>query len=213
VSNHVLAPLLAYRKKPLSLRNLRSMLKCLPTFTSTSHDSLIFGVARHLANTLGIIISNRSPKSVVDKPLLDVEYQQLWRKATFLCKCKKSVHSNYNVRSFCTLCAYLVVRQNMTLAHTCPGCLVNDCWEFIGIPCLSCQFVSIVFQNPYVFRLEILINTWLPTSSEMDLYNLDTSSDDESMRGNNGIIQSMAETPHVQNSHGTSCIKDDQELF
>jgi len=53
-------------------------------------------------------------------------------------------------------------------ATKCPGCNVNDSWEHIGYPCLACQFTSLVYQNPFDRRYNILIDTWLPIPSDLE---------------------------------------------
>ena len=61
----------------------------------------------------------------------------------------------------------------------CPSCNSFESWKQIGAPCLSCQFASITFRNPFETRLEILINTCLPISSEMENNNRDDSDDND----------------------------------
>jgi hypothetical protein len=61
----------------------------------------------------------------------------------------------------------------------CPSCNSFEFWKQIGAPCLSCQFASITFRNPFETRLEILINTCLPISSEMENNNRDDSDDND----------------------------------
>ncbi len=58
VDNDKLAPLLQYRTKLMSIKAFRSALSFLPTFNSKTRDDYIFGAARYLANTLGILIQN-----------------------------------------------------------------------------------------------------------------------------------------------------------
>jgi hypothetical protein len=96
-----------------------------------------------------------------------------------MCKCSSTNIIAYGVRSFCLSCSYLVPSNNITHMTICPSCNSFESWEQIGAPCLSCQFASIRFQNPFETRLEILINTWLPVSSEMENNNLDDYDDND----------------------------------
>ena len=57
VDNAILAPLLEYKYKPTSIKHFRKLLLCLPAFAQKkSRDDHIFGAARYLANTLGILL-------------------------------------------------------------------------------------------------------------------------------------------------------------
>jgi hypothetical protein len=60
-----------------------------------------------------------------------------------------------------------------------PSCNSFESWEKNGAPCLSCQFGNITFQNPFESLLEILINTWLPISSDLENNNLDDSNEND----------------------------------
>jgi len=62
----------------------------------------------------------------------------------------------------------------------CPGCNKPVPWEHIGFPCLACQCASVVFQNPFIKRYDTLLNTWLPTSSDIG-YSSESNGD------NNGL--------------------------
>lgn len=62
----------------------------LPTFSAKSRDDFIFGAARYLANTLGMLIQNTPSSNLIDPPLTNVEGKQAWRKATFLCRCTEN---------------------------------------------------------------------------------------------------------------------------
>jgi len=53
--NIKLAPLLEYRTKPIGIKAFRKVLSCLPTFSNKARDDNIFGVARYLTSTLGIM--------------------------------------------------------------------------------------------------------------------------------------------------------------
>jgi hypothetical protein len=179
VDNASFVPLLEYRMKPISIKQFRTLYSFVPTFAKKSRDDLIFGVARYYANKLGTLLRYKPPQCILDEPLSSTEYKQLWRKATFMCKCSSTNIIAYGVRSFCLSCSYLVPSNNITHMTICPSCNSFESWEQIGAPCLSCQFASIRFQNPFETRLEILINTWLPVSSEMENNNLDDYDDND----------------------------------
>jgi hypothetical protein len=179
VDNASFVPLLEYRMKPISIKQFRTLYSFVPTSAKKSQDDLIFGVARYYANKLGILLRYKPPQCILDEPLSSTEYKQLWRKATFMCKCSSTNIIAYGVRSFCLSCSYLVPSNNITHMTICPSCNSFESWEQIGAPCLSCQFASIRFQNPFETRLEILINTWLPVSSEMENNNLDDYDDND----------------------------------
>eukprot|EP00590_Aulacoseira_subarctica_P005385 CAMPEP_0172418598 /NCGR_PEP_ID=MMETSP1064-20121228/5061_1 /TAXON_ID=202472 /ORGANISM="Aulacoseira subarctica , Strain CCAP 1002/5" /LENGTH=302 /DNA_ID=CAMNT_0013157589 /DNA_START=1150 /DNA_END=2058 /DNA_ORIENTATION=+ len=56
ITNDTLIPLLQYRTKPTSIKTFRKLLSCLPSFAKTSRNDYIYGAARYLANTLGILL-------------------------------------------------------------------------------------------------------------------------------------------------------------
>jgi hypothetical protein len=86
VDNHILQPVLSFRSEYTSKTKFRRALSCLPTFNSNSQDDSIFGAARYLANTIGILI--QTPSSlIIDQPMTIMEKKQMWRKATFFCRC------------------------------------------------------------------------------------------------------------------------------
>jgi hypothetical protein len=84
VDNHVLQPILRFRSEYTGIKNFRRALSCLPTFNSYSRDDYIFGTARYLANTIGILIQSTSSSLIIDQPMTITEKTQMWRKATFL---------------------------------------------------------------------------------------------------------------------------------
>jgi hypothetical protein len=109
VNNEVLAPILQYRWKISSIKELRKELSCLPSFSTTTRNDCIFGAARYLANTLGILISSTPSSNLIDPPMTNTEYKQAWRKAMFFCKCIGNMATTgYTVRSFCYSCSFLV---------------------------------------------------------------------------------------------------------
>jgi hypothetical protein len=83
VDNDILAPLLQYRTKLISIKAFRKLLSALPTFNSKTRDDYIFRVARYLANTLGILIQNTPSYNLIDSPMTSTKKQQAWRKAIF----------------------------------------------------------------------------------------------------------------------------------
>jgi hypothetical protein len=169
VNNEVLAPILQFRWKIISIKAFRKALSCLPSFSTNTRNDCIFGAARYLANTLGILISSTPSSNLMDPPMTNTESKQAWSKAMFFCKCIGNLTTtDYTVRSFCRSCSFLIPYGNNMLATKCPGCNVNDSWEHIGYPCLACQFVSLVYQNPFDRRYNILIDTWLPVPSDLE---------------------------------------------
>jgi len=179
VNNEILSPILECRTKPTRIITLRKMLSRLPSFANNSRHDCIFGAAKYLANTLGILLQDNANSSAVDEALSANEYKQLWRKATFLCGCLTCTRVTYVVRSFCTSCRYLAPYDgNTTHITRCPCCNIADSWELLGNPCLACQLASIVFQNPLHRRLEALEHKWLPALSSDSESNY---SDDETM--------------------------------
>jgi hypothetical protein len=90
VDNEYLAPILQYRTQLITIKLFRKMLMVLPTFSAKSRDDFIFGAARYLANTLGMLIQNTPSSNLIDPPLTNVEGKQAWRKATFLCRCTEN---------------------------------------------------------------------------------------------------------------------------
>ncbi len=141
VDNIVLQPLLRCRLEFTSIKEFRRTLSCLPTFQGTSRDDYIFGAARYLANTLGILIQSTYSSNVLDPPMTSIEKKQIWRKATFLCRCNNSPNIvSFKTRSFCKSCGYLVPVLTSIYTTKCPACNNFDSWECIGSPCLACQF-------------------------------------------------------------------------
>jgi hypothetical protein len=51
VDNNILAPLLEYKTKIISIKAFRKIISCLPSMVPKSTDDNIFGAARYLANT------------------------------------------------------------------------------------------------------------------------------------------------------------------
>ena len=180
--NNTLASLLEYRTKPCCIKKFRKLLCMLPTFQSNTRDDYIFGAVRYFANSLGILLPNSSSPSMLDEHMTSTEVRQLWRRATFFCKCRVNSPITFGVRSFCLSCSYLISTTDTDAISLCPSCNMNECWEYVGHPCLSCQFASCVFLNPFNRRFESVINTWLPIAS-------DFGSSSESNRSNDYISE------------------------
>jgi len=169
VDNQVLSPLLTYWNTIISEQAFQEALSCLPTFNTKSRDDLVYGAARYLANTLGILIHSTTSSNLMDPPMTSTEKRRAWRKSTFMCRYENDkTISVWGARSFCTSCQYLVPHKNITHVTKCPGCNISESWEHIGFPCLACQFANMVCQNPFASRYEILLNTWLPLPTDLD---------------------------------------------
>jgi len=69
--------------------------------------------------------------------------------------------------------------MNIMQSTKCPRCSIFDSWEHIGFLCLACQFANMTFQNPFIKRYEILLNTWLPLQT--DVMSSTETSDQESI--------------------------------
>jgi hypothetical protein len=164
--NNTRASLLEYRTKLCSIKEFCKLLCMLPTFQSNTRDDYIFGAVRYFANSLGILLLNSSSPSMLNEHMTSTEVQQLWRRATFFCKCRVSSPITFGVRSFCLSCSYLISTTDTDAISLCPSCNTYECWEYEGHPCLSCQFASCVFLNPFNRHLENIINTWLPIASD-----------------------------------------------
>jgi hypothetical protein len=145
------------------------MLSCLPAFLQNSRDDHIFGAARYLANTLGILIQESPSANLIDTPMSNTEAKQTRRKAAFLCRCKENVSSTtFEIRTFYNACSYLIPCRNNSRMTYCPGCNLCESWEHLGHPCLACQLASIASQNPFAKQYQIILDTWLPTPSDFD---------------------------------------------
>jgi len=117
--NSKLAPLLLHKTIPISLRNLKTMMKYLPTLQNNcSRDDHMYGAIRYLANTLGIKLENTDASEPIDPPLSDVQISQMWRTASFRCRCHDNNTSinkdHFGLRTFCTTCTYPVFQPIST---------------------------------------------------------------------------------------------------
>jgi hypothetical protein len=179
IANQYLAPLLEYRSKVITIKEFRKILSCLPTFERDIRDDSIFEAARYMANTLGIKVYNSPSSSLIDTPMTDTETRQMWRKASFFCRCQGNITtSTFEVRSFCNSCSCLIPFTTTLSTKICIGCNINEKWEHVWSPCLACQFASIVFRYPFANRFQILIDTWLPLPSDHESSSLESSTEE-----------------------------------
>jgi hypothetical protein len=74
-SNGILSPLLQYRLKQTDIKTFWRMLTHLPSFADPSRDDLIFGAAKYLANTLGILLQNNTAFHTLDEALTPSQYR------------------------------------------------------------------------------------------------------------------------------------------
>lgn len=168
IDNAHLVPLLSSRMQPISNKAFQKLWQCLPTFVKTCRNDHKFGAATYLANTFGILLDDTSSSHTMDEPLTTRKKNDLWRQASFMCQChcRNPRDSNkYMVRTFCITCSYVIPIDTIS---KCPGCNIQDAYEISGALCLSCQFATVVFRNPFDRRLEVMINTWLPTTSDSE---------------------------------------------
>ncbi len=73
VNNNILAPLLEYRTKIISIKTFRKILLCLTSMISKSWDDHIFGATRYLANTLGIGVQENLSSNILDSSMTSIE--------------------------------------------------------------------------------------------------------------------------------------------
>ena len=156
--NASLAPLLAYRLQPISNKNFRKMWQCLPASGKKARNDPKFGAATYLANTLGILLEDTSSSHTMDKPLTTKRANDLWRQASHFCKCHVPIRQARNpihVRTFCITCEYIIP---LASGPKYPGCTLQDTHTPTGTSCLSCQFATVAFHNPYHKRLASIID-------------------------------------------------------
>ena len=173
VKNDVLAPLLELLKNPVSIKRFRQLFACLPSLApKKSREDCIFGAARYLANTFGFQLEKTHSANLIDEILPIKAVQQLWRQASFICRCspppQKDMRESDTIRSFCSICSFLTRKIHSGSLLSCPSCQQQDSWKVAGAPCLSCQFASIVHRNPFSKRYSTLQNIWLPMLDDSD---------------------------------------------
>jgi hypothetical protein len=116
-----------------------------------------------------------------------------------MCKCV-SAHYIFDAEicSFCYSCSCIIPHTNVNHITRCPGCNKQESREHIGFPCLAGQCANVVFRNLFIKRYDTLLNTWLPTSSDID-YSSESNGD------NNGL-----QTPRQQQIYSYTINKDKQ---
>lgn len=99
----------------------------------------------------------------VDEPLTESDKRQMWRMATFQCRCEEddSICQKNGSHTFCKNCSFLLFRKSISHVVRCPSCNENEFWETIGFPCLACQFASITFRNPFQLWFKHQLQQWL----------------------------------------------------
>jgi hypothetical protein len=168
IDNAQLAPLLQHRNKPLSLKDFRKMVQFLPSLSKTSRNDHKFGASTYLANTIGVLLFPTASCRIMDEPISTRQTNNLWRQASFICRCTPNNDRRCQpcgIRSFCKTCDFIIPAQQ---AHKCPGCNTQDPWESSDDLCLSCQFATLTYRNPFYKRLERLIDEWLPPPSDSE---------------------------------------------
>ena len=166
--NVALAPLLAYRVQPVSIKGFRKLLNFLPSFAGKSRNDHKFGAARYVANSLGVLIVDTPNCNLLDSPMTTRQCNNIWRQARLHCKCccasRRPVP--FKSRVFCMNCQYLILHTSITHVTRCPGCDINDSWETLGALCLACQMATIIYRNPFQQRFQKFIADWLPNSDD-----------------------------------------------
>ena len=168
VDNITLAPLLAHRVQPTSIRGFRKMLNFLPSFAGKSRNDHKFGAARYVANDLGILIVDTPNCNILDSPMNTRQSNNTWRQARLHCKFTSDIRKPlaFDSRIFCANCQYLIPHPSISHVTRCPGCNIIDSWETLGASCLACQIATIIFRNPFQRRLQKFITDWLPNSDD-----------------------------------------------
>lgn len=94
IDNEQLAPLLAYRAVPISLKAFRKILHFLPSLSKTSRNDHKFGASTYLANTLGIMLQPSESCRIMDEPLNVRQMNNLWRQAPLLRRCQQNTQDS-----------------------------------------------------------------------------------------------------------------------
>lgn len=155
-TNETLAPIIHHTTTPTELKRVRKLLSHLPSFNNIKRDDHIYGVTRYIANSLGIIIKDSSASELIDAPLTSTEKKQAWRVAE-----ENSCPKKFNSRTFCKTCSCLIFNDDISHVTLCPKCKINESWEIIGLPCLACQCVTIVYRDPFCNRFPLQLEQWL----------------------------------------------------
>jgi hypothetical protein len=167
--NGILMHLIDFIKAPISLKNFRNLFRYLPIFVHMTRNDHVYGASRYLANTLGFTISDEVNNNRIDKAATENKRKQLWRMASFRCQCndlQENSIERFGHRSFCIRCSFLIFHDN-PVCTVCPGCNINEAWQAVGKPCLSCMIAAIIYKNPFHKRFQQELEDWLAdTESE-----------------------------------------------
>jgi hypothetical protein len=84
--------------------------------------------------------------------------------------CYDSISHQFGYTSFCKHCYSLIFRPvvNHVIVIVCPGCGVNESWEVLGHPCISCMLAAIIYCNPFHKRFQGYLDQWLNSSDSDD---------------------------------------------
>jgi len=168
--NSTWAPILEYVHTPTNLAHIRYLLQHLPSTATNKRNDHIYGATRYIANSLGLTISNNTNMGdFIDKPLSSIEKKQLWRLATFKCRClTQSINtSTFGPRIFCNTCQFLIPKHSDPPQETiCPLCHINAPWQHPNAPCLACQVATIVYRNLFHNRFQHCLQLWLHTADQ-----------------------------------------------
>jgi hypothetical protein len=118
-SNTILAQIPVLLLTGTTLKQFRRTLQHLPTLANKKRDDPIYGAARYLANSIGILINEATSQESLDAPMT-AKKQDIWRQAKLHCKCNLQ-HDNistYGNRSFCNICSYLIFRSSISHVTT-----------------------------------------------------------------------------------------------
>jgi hypothetical protein len=170
-ANEILAPILDYIQKPITLKTFRESMKHLPTMNIHKQDDHIFGAARYLANSIGSIISDITSNESIDPLITSSECNEIWRQAKFHCKCNPSERFQQDIgkRAFCVKCSFLIFHTKPDPTdETCPGCFTNPSWCNTTHPCIACQLTTIVYRGPFQQRFKKQLEYWLNSDDTDD---------------------------------------------
>ncbi len=200
-------PLLNWIYTPITLAKLRHLLQHISVFKIKKRDDHLYGATRYLANSLGIYICDTNMSDLVDQPMTPVGKKQVWRLATFHCRCinKVNLHT-FQARTFCKTCTFLVLKDNMsTFNEVCPFCHINESWKEIGHPCLACQVATIIYRNPFHLRFQNCIRLWLHLEDSED--NISTAPYRPTSSHTNLSVQDMIRKRNLSFEHSFQEIK------
>ena len=163
-ANTLLAPILNYVQRPITLKAFRGLFQHLPSMHVHKRDDHIYGAARYLANSFGIIISDMNADDSLDPLLTPSATNEIWRQAKFHCQCDPSGRQQQEIgkRAFCSTCSYLIFHEEANPLETlCRSCSTNEAWQTNMNPCLACQLATIVYRCPFRQRFTKQLDYWL----------------------------------------------------